>query len=556
MIMAIDNNKLLTMKKIVINTGLILGLLTALIMSACKEEIDPIVEQLEFDRAFTPTGLISQISNITTVTLVWNPAKDIDHYVVEIYQGTDFAPASLVHTADVPSGTTTYTYVLPAGDTQFSARVKAISALSGVDDSKWITAEFRSGPENLFTGYESEMTGLGSCTVRWLPGSVATDLLFVSGSTQIPYALTAGEITAGEKMLTGVPTGNYEIRLMNTTFSRGTTHLLLEGDVMLASGDDLLAAINAAASGDVILLAQGGVFIFTGNTTINKSIKIRAVYNENLPTLAAATGASITAPMFLIDAALTPSDSIVFQNVIMTGYINNDPAGGMITGVYDQGTSNACNIGKLKFTGCVLSHFSRQLIRLRGTASQVINDFIVDDCILFDYGTNSTSYGIVSSNNATATINNIKFSNSTIYNFLSYLVLYTNAPSCNSIVIENCTLNQITYTTGSTSRYIIDANNTVFTAGGGITITNSIFGVTAAAHTNGIRASGTKTFTNSYGTSDFDDTFGPDYSIKSSLIAYGGTSTALWTDPLNGIFTFLDGNFAGKATAGAPRWKP
>src|SRR5450759_3449019 len=91
--------------------------------------------------------------------------------------------------------------------------------------------------------------------------------------------------------------------------------------------------------------------------------------------------------MFLIDPSLTSADSIVFQNVSITGYINNNLAEGLITGVYDQGTSNACNIGLLKFTGCELKHFSRHLIRLRGTATQIIDRFEVNDCILSDYGT-------------------------------------------------------------------------------------------------------------------------------------------------------------------------
>jgi hypothetical protein len=62
------------------------------------------------------------------------------------------------------------------------------------------------------------------------------------------------------------------------------------------------------------------------------------------------------------------------------------------------------------------------------------------------------------------------------------------------------------------------------------------------------------TYSGSYYTSDFND--GTTFPIKSSLIAYAGASSALWTDPLNGIFTFLDANFAGKATAGDPKWKP
>ncbi len=342
---------------------------------------------------------------------------------------------------------------------------------------------------------------------------------------------------------------------MNGTFVRGKRNLALEGNVMLASGDNLLTAIIAANPGDVILLPQGGTFVFTGNAIINKSIKIRAIYNTNLPTLYVASGASTTAPMFLIDPALTPSDSIVFQNVTIDGYINNNSPEGMITGVYDQGTANACNIGTLRFEGCVLSHFSRHLIRLRGTATQYINNFIVNNCTLFDYSTNSTSYGIISSNTATGTINNITFSNSTIYNFLSYLVLYSNNTASTSIVVKNCTLNQITYTTGSTSRYIIDANATTLSSG--ITIQNCIFGSTAAAHTNGVRTSATLTISNSYRTTDYDDFFTPATSIMSSLTAYSGASTALWVDPLTTHdFHFLDAGFVGKSNTGDPRWRP
>jgi hypothetical protein len=29
----------------------------------------------------------------------------------------------------------------------------------------------------------------------------------------------------------------------------------------------------------------------------------------------------------------------------------------------------------------------------------------------------------------------------------------------------------------------------------------------------------------------------------------------LWTNPVSGIFSFLDASFAGIATAGDPRWK-
>src|SRR5450759_4583976 len=525
------------MKKIITNTGLILGLLVLFSLNSCTEKIDPVVTELSFTRAFTPTELGFQISNITTVSLAWVAVKNVDHYVIEIYQGTDFVTSNLVTTSVVDSSSITYVYVLPAGDTQFSARLNAVSTIAGVADSKWISVAFKTAPENLFLGYTSELSGLGTGTVRWKPGSTVTTLVLDNG-TKTSYPVSAAEATAGIKIVTGVSNGTYQISLMNTTFVRGKTSILIEGDVLLTAGTDLVAAINAAAPGNVIILPPGEVFVFAGNSIINKSIKVRTISNQNRPTICVSSGASTTSPMFLIDPALTTSDSIVFQNLIINGYINNNVTEGYITGVYDQGTSNACNICLLKFTGCEIKHFSRHLIRLRGTAIQIIDRFEVNDCVLYDYGTNSTSYGIISSNTTTGTIRNIKFSNSTIFNFLSYLVLYTSGSTCNSVILNNCSLNQITYTPASTSRYIMDLNNTVFT-GGGVTISNCIFGSNLEAHTNGIRTSGTLLFANTYCTSDYDDSFTPAYSVKSLMIAYSGASTALWTSPVAVSYTHL-----------------
>ncbi len=96
MIMATNHIKKLSMKKIYRNTGLIIGLFAILLLSACKEKIDPIVEELDFDRAFTPVGLSAQISSITTVTLTWDAVKNAENYVLEIYEGIEFLPAKLV----------------------------------------------------------------------------------------------------------------------------------------------------------------------------------------------------------------------------------------------------------------------------------------------------------------------------------------------------------------------------------------------------------------------------------------------------------------------------
>ena len=67
------------MKKIIIKTGLFAGLITLLLFTSCKEQIDPVVEELDFDRAFSPVGIEAVISNTTTVTLTWSSVKNTDH---------------------------------------------------------------------------------------------------------------------------------------------------------------------------------------------------------------------------------------------------------------------------------------------------------------------------------------------------------------------------------------------------------------------------------------------------------------------------------------------
>jgi hypothetical protein len=540
------------MKKIITNTGLILGLLVLLSLSSCTKKIDPVVDELSFSRAFTPADFNSQISNITTVTLNWIAVTNVDHYVIEIYEGTDFVADKLVSTSNVDASATSFVYVLPAGDTQFSARISAVSSLEGVADSKWISVSFKTLPENLFLGYVSELSGLGTCTVRWKPGSTVTALSFDNG-TKTSFPVSAAEATAGVKIVTGIAKGKYQISLMNTTFIRGTTKVLIEGDVLLAAGGDLAAAINALPAGGVILLANGSGFSFAGPITLTNSIKIRGLYATNLPTIFTVLNAA-TYQMFNIGASLTPADSLVFQNLNISGYPDNNTANTKLRGMFDQDVTLPCNIGSIKFLNCIAHNFDRHLIRLRGTATQVIDKIVIDGSILYDYAFGS-NYGVINSSAAASKLNNISITNSTIYYTRGAIISYTNGTACQGITIKNCTFNQLAMD-NATARFVIDLNTTAGT--GVINISNTIFGTTFSNGTisaNGIRPNTmTMAFTGSYYTSDFND--GLTFPIKSFLTAYSGASTALWTSPVAGDFHFLDAGFAGKSTAGDPRWRP
>ena len=534
------------MKKIIIYTGLFAGLVTSLLLSGCKEKIDPVVEDLEFSRVFSPVGLNAVISNIRTVTLEWSAVRNTDHYLVEIYEGAT-ASGTLVHSAEIPAteeNMVTFSYVLPAGDTQFSARVKAISSLQGVEESKWTTSVFRTDPENLFTGYDTYMSAMNACIVQWEPGATATSLLFVSGGTQLPFTLSAEDLGLGGRQVTGLPNGVYEVRLMNGNFVRGRTSVIIEGDVLVEPGADLKAALDALPSGGVILLVNGVSYPLSEVDTVRTSTKIRGILPHDLPKVYLVTGGGNH--MFDIGTAMTASDSLVFENVdISCAY---DDGAVKHRGLIDQ-ELDAFTIGSIKFRNCILRNSGRSLIRLRGNAAgQVINNVEILGCVMYDFAFDS-HYGVLNGA-ATGNFINIKFLNSTIYKLRGGIINYGSGAGCQSVVVDNCTFNETTMDTGS-SRYFIDFG-TSNTSAGTLAVSDCIFGQTVD-RSNGIRpGSMTLTITGSFYTSDFYDVAGP---VKNLMEAYAGTSAGLWTDPAAGDFTFLDGSFAGRSTAGDPRWK-
>jgi hypothetical protein len=546
--MAINNIKLLQMKKILINIGLLIGLFAALSLNACKEEIDPVVEDLSFDRAFSPLNLAAVISNQTTVTITWTGVKDAGEYDLEIYQGTDVTTGTLVLSTTIDGGLLTYSTIL-TGDTKYVARLKATSALDGVEASKWSECTFQTQAENLFTGYTSYLSGMNQGTVNWKPGQTVTGLAFVNGGSTITYALNATEIANGSATVTSLPNALYTVKLMYNTAVRGTTKVLIEGDVLLAAGGDLKATIKGMSAGQVLVLENGATYGLAYADTITRSIKIRAIYTANQPVIYLATATTGQSNhMFDIGASITSTDSLVFENVTLTGYYDN----GTTTrhrGFIDE-EATAFDIGTIKFKNCVLRNSGRSAIRLRGGSYiQTIRNMIFDGCIMYDYAFDS-HYGVLNGG-AGGNFYNITFKNSTLYNLRGGIINYTAGAGCTSVLVDNCTFNQ-TMMDATTARYFIDFGSGSNTSTGAITISDCIFGQTSAIALGVRNSTMTLGVSGSYYTTDFATTA---TTLSSLCTAYSGASTALWTAPTSGTFTFLDAAFAGKSTAGDPRWK-
>ena len=528
--------------------------------SACTDKAD-----LELPYIFRPINFNVAL-NKTEATITWAPVDSAISYTLQI--STD----SIAYTNPVVDTTLTKLSFVKefAGDTQYYARIRANASDVNKSSKFNQTLSFKTPKENLFQGYGTSintgvlysayMTDFNTLTIKWAPAVNVTHLILTNENASVKDSvlISPAEALAGIKIVPSLTNSVWKIKLFNKTILRGTTNGTVEGDILLRSGDDLQAALNNAANGQVIVLQSGAVFnVGSGTYRFNKSIKVRGTLTSTRPVVCMTVGISTppsgTSSMlgFLDGSSM---QYVKFENIDFTGYVDNNTSATKIGYLFNNNTMTT--VSKLSFANCNLHNFGNTPMRLQGNKNQVIDSLSINGCIINDIGFSST-YAVVNSNSADL-INAIEISNSTIYNFKGSLVLRT-GQSLKSVKVTNCNIDHGMQDGGS-ARYLMDFNNATFT-GGGVTISNCVFGQTGAAMgANGIRSvAGTPvSIKGSYYTTDYVDDPIPagatSTSIKPNMTSYKKASTALWTDPVTGNFKLLDTSFVGKGVAGDLRW--
>lgn len=526
-------------------------------LSSCKEDAN-----LEMPRIFRPIGLAVEM-NKTVATISWAQVENAVNYNLQI--STDSINFDANKVLDITTDKLLYVQEL-GGETLYYVRLYANSS-NTEKQSKYNTLSFKTPAENIFSGFGTSintgkifsayMTDIKTLTIQWQPGSKVTHLILSAGEgSRDSLVISAAEAAAGKKVISSLANANWYIKIFNNKIQRGKTYGLVEGDIVLQSGEDLLSAMSSAPSGSVILLAGGANFPIGGSSyNFGQNIKIRSasITNKSVICMTAGTPTSTSNLFGIVASAVI--DSLVFENIDFTGYCDNNPQSTKVAYLFSNKTM--CNVKDLTFRNCVIRNFGNTPMRISNGSKQVFENLTFNGCIINEIGYSST-YAIVNTNSEDL-VNNINFLNSTIYNFKGSLVLRTGF-SMSSINISNCIINQATQDPGS-ARYMLDLNTTVFPTGKGVTIRNSIFGNAGSDKgANGIRyASGTQiSISGSYFTSDYVDDPNPlgatSTSIKALMTAYAGSSTDLWTNPVNGVFTLKAASFPGKGIAGDLRW--
>ena len=262
-----------------------------------------------------------------------------------------------------------------------------------------------------------------------------------------------------------------------------------------------------------------------------------------------------TKPTFKIKTLVIPAtltSSLKFQDLNIIGGDEIAPASNY---VLNNAAANATPVvDTVLFSNCSIANV-RGIIRLQTTGTTYKN-IAINNCIMsniVDYGMVTTAAGSV--------ITNLTISKSTIYGMPSTVLNVAAGTALGTLTISDCTFDNMVNGAG---KYLIDlgASNTTTV----LTISNTIVGKNLGLATTGAKGirggtGYTYTVTNSYTTSDW-------VTSSNALVgftAYASPSTTLFKTPTvynstapqtttAGNYKIIDTNFAGKNSAGDPRW--
>ncbi|MDQ6904970.1 MAG: DUF5123 domain-containing protein, partial [Bacteroidota bacterium] len=516
---------------------IIIPVLMIITVVSCKKKP---IDAFTPDKMFTPTELTIATKD-TAVVISWPSSLFSQNsgvnYTLQISQDSTFqaAPAfSLI----VDSTSKTISDDSLKDRTPYFARVKA-NANTNAAASDWVlgAARFSLVGVQIFKPIQSSDIIDNAVILHWTttPGVTKIILTAPNGDT-IQSIISEAANTAGQKTINRLKANTaYSAEIFAGTRSKGllnfTTKVPVVGDnvVDLRGIEDrpqvLFDTLSQISARAIVLLERGLTYTIPSTYVFDKGVRIMSGLGFG------------DAATLLLSSNFDASgniDTLGFSDLT----IQND--GGAS---YFMNVGNVAKIGTLNVTNCVTKGvFNNSFIRLK-TSGDLISNLNIKNCIIDSFGV-AAKYAVFYANaSSNAKIDNINIQNSTFYSF--YYFVRQDGVSASSLVINNCTFNDMINNGG----YFANYSGSFPSA---FNITNSIFGRTIdPTNANGIKSSGNAALSNCYITSDCVFSANP----ITGAASYSGTAANLFTNPSHGIFSFKDNSFAGKSTAGDPRWR-
>lgn len=379
----------LTKKKMKKNINKIFGglVLASVLVVGCKDALEEI-KDINYSRVFSPTNLDARVVNLTSARLAWSEVKGAETYDVEL-STNDFASAATLVVNNITIDQVPLVIPNLDGETEYTVRVKAKG--TGITDSKWISAKFKTAAEQIFQAVQAEDLKAKEVILRWPAGQVADKIVLNPGETT--HTVTAAEVAAGAATITGLsPETTYTARLERAGRTRGTvtftTLLDLDGAIAVSPTDDLAAIIANAKAGDVFALLSGTYNL--QDVAITKSISIKGAKPADKPVIKGA--------VFRLDGGA----GLSLKDLILDGTGSLD---GSQTFIYAAGT-----FAPLLIEDSEIKNYTKGLVYVNTAA--LIESVIFTGNIIHEIECNGGDFIDFRNGNT----NKLNFLNNTVYN--------------------------------------------------------------------------------------------------------------------------------------------
>ncbi|UKT63706.1 DUF4957 domain-containing protein [Pedobacter mucosus] len=546
------------MKKYINQLSLRLIILSVMIMaiSSCKKTEDAPDEPA---RIFKPSDVkitTAEVSAKLTWTAPLLSTGKILKYNIDFSTDSLFSTIKYTATSDTTGVSVTEDNL--GVRIRYYARIKAI-ATETQPESKYIrSSAFQLSGIQLFLAVRDNEVKENGVTLRFTPTTDLNSIVLTPATgAATTVTLSAADALSGSKTITGLVGGmKYSAELFQGTKSKGlttfTTLTATTYTTRLNPGDDLAAAITAAANGAVIGLNPGTYTLIATSFITQKAITIKSTSGNPTDTKVnykefdlEGTGAGLTLSGIEFDG--TAGASLYFLNLI---------------------GSQANNASAATFTNIVvdncIAHGSTTAF-LRGDRGAAARDFkisgiTVNNSIVYDMGANGSS-AYYMFHLTKLQFNTLNVSKSTFYNNGPGLVIASTTYAGDvipSVLISYSTINGF----GGNAKYaLVDANANPIS----FVVQNSIFANTPKSGTvvaSAIRATGagsTLTISNSnYFNLNTALTGGTALTFATATLTSNQTTGLTWTAATTD-FTLPVGSALRTASStgtaiGDPRW--
>jgi hypothetical protein len=392
--------------------------------SACRKAPGPVLNLA----IATPSSLNVSLKQ-STVTASWKYTgnKPAAGFIAQLAKDADFK--QIIGSDTVGATTTSVSFDSVGYITECYFRVMSV-AQDIVKNSPFAVVKLAIG--NILLPVDTADLTATSVTLRWTAptSGTVTDVVLIpqDSAARAPVALTAADTSAYAVTISDLANATtYTAVLYDGDVRKGVVTFTtddLSAKIIINSGKTVYAslqdAIDAAQSGDVIKIKGSFDFSAAGAVTIDKSLTIQALDDEDIPTIS--TG--------IINLSGDVGD-LTFENINL---VDN--------GLHALDASGLAGTADVTLKNCDISGCGAGLIYTSSSSSSATVGLTVDNCIIHDIGNSGGDF----IDFRAGTLTGLKVSNSTFCNLARAFLRIDNGvqyTGSDSLSFANCTINNV-----------------------------------------------------------------------------------------------------------------